>query len=150
MGCIEADHVLLAELALLGSFVEIAEVLYRLRRHAASAMEIHRTAHQLLAWHDPSRARSRILLPHWVRWDLEYFRAIRHVPLSTINRVFCYGVVRPTLLWRWLLWRTGPARHQLGLRRHKTRPARNICSASTDGFDTGDSLSAEAASWKNK
>src|SRR4051812_15673859 len=38
MGCLEADHVLLAELSLQGILVEIPETLYRLRRHSRSAM----------------------------------------------------------------------------------------------------------------
>jgi glycosyltransferase involved in cell wall biosynthesis len=150
MGCVEADHVLLGELGLLGNFVEIPEVLYRQRRHAKSAIEIHRTARQLLAWHDPSRANARILLPHWVRWDLEYFRAIRHIPLSAMERLVCYGVVRPAILWRWLLWRTGPVRHRLGLRREKTRRAIIRGAASTNGVDPENSLPAKVTTSKNK
>jgi glycosyltransferase involved in cell wall biosynthesis len=42
MGCIEADHVLLAELALLGSSIELPEALHRLRIHARCSWEITR------------------------------------------------------------------------------------------------------------
>jgi glycosyltransferase involved in cell wall biosynthesis len=119
MGCIEADHVLLAELALQGPFVEIPEVLYRERRHAGSAMKIHRSAGELLAWHDPSRAKVRVLLPHWIRWDIEYWKGIRHAQLSAFERHLCDAVVPSVRLWQWLLKVTRPIRHRLGLRRQQ-------------------------------
>src|SRR5262249_12824381 len=89
MGCIEADHVLLAELALQGSFVEIPEVLYRQRRHAGSAIKVHRSARELLAWHDPSRAKAPFLLPHWIRWHVEYWKGIQLAPLSRVEEFCC-------------------------------------------------------------
>ena len=119
MTCIEADHVLLAELALQGPLVEIQEVLYRLRVHAGSSLRTHRTARELLAWHDPSRAKVRLPLPHWIRWDIEYWKGIRHASLSSFQRLFCYAVILGVPLWGWLLKVTGPLRHRLGLRRHK-------------------------------
>ena len=121
MGCIESDHVLLAELALQGPFVEIPEILYRLRRHAESAIEVHRSARELLAWHDPRRAKVRFLLPHRIRWDVEYWRGIRLAPLSRFDRFLCYGVILGVPLWRWLLKVTGPLRHRFGLTQHNGR-----------------------------
>jgi glycosyltransferase involved in cell wall biosynthesis len=121
MGGIEADHVLLAELALQGPFVEIPEILYRQRRHAGSAMEVHRSARELLAWHDPSRAKVRFLLPRWIRWDVEYWKGIRFASLSRFDRLLCYAVILGVPLWRWLLKVTGPLRQRLGLRRHTGR-----------------------------
>src|SRR6185503_12582040 len=67
MGCIEADQVVLAELAMLGELIEIPLVLYRLRRHPGCATETHHTAEALLAWHDPARTGTRIFLPHHER-----------------------------------------------------------------------------------
>jgi len=118
MGSIEADHVLLAELALQGPFVEIPEVLYRQRRHAGSAMEVHRSARELLAWHDPSRAKVRFLLPPWIRWYVEYWRGIRFASLSRFDRLLCNVVILGVPLWGWLLKVTGPLRQRFGLRRH--------------------------------
>jgi glycosyltransferase involved in cell wall biosynthesis len=121
MGCIEADHVLLAELALQGPFVEIPEVFYRQRRHAGSAMEVHRSARELLAWHDPNRAKVPFLLPHWIRSDVEYWKGIRFASLSRFDRLLCYAVILGVPFWGWLLKVTGPVRHRLGLRRHTRR-----------------------------
>jgi len=115
MGCIEADHVLLGELAMLGELVEIPEALYRMRRHAKCATEIHRSARELLAWHDPSKANQRIFLPHWERVYIEYFRGIRHLPLSPLDRLFCYSAVPLISYWRRLLRWTGPARQRFRL-----------------------------------
>jgi glycosyltransferase involved in cell wall biosynthesis len=123
MGCLEADHILLAELALLGQSIEIPEPLYRMRRHARCATEISRSARELLAWHDPKRANDRIYLPHWERVYLEFFKGVRHIPLSRTERLLCYGAVPVVSYWRRLLRWTGPVRKQLGLQRKKTVPA---------------------------
>lgn len=120
MGCLEADHVLLAELALLGQSIEIPEPLYRMRRHPRCATEISRSARELLAWHDPKRANDRIYLPHWERVYLEYFKSIRHIPLSRTERLLCYGVVPIVSYWRRLLRWTGPVRKRMGMQRKKS------------------------------
>ena len=119
MGNLEADHILLAELALLGECIEIPEVLYRERRHAGCAMNINRTPQELLAWHDPNGRHGKIRLPHRLEWRLEYIKAIRHVPLSKIDRLLCYYVVWTVPVWRCLLRWTGPLRHRIGLNRTK-------------------------------
>lgn len=113
----EEDHVLLAELALLGDLIEIPEVLYRLRVHGESAMALHRSPGELLAWHDPARAGKRVRLPHWLQWDMEYWRAIRHASLPLGERVLCFGVVPAVPCWHKLLHWTRPMRHRIGLRR---------------------------------
>lgn len=122
MGNFEADHILLAELAMLGNFVELPELLYRQRRHAGSAMRLNLTARQLLAWHDPGSAKKKIILPRWLHLVLESFRGVRHVPISGWEKLLCHGAVLWAPFWRWLLQWTGPVRHRLGLRRRKARP----------------------------
>lgn len=117
MGALEADHVLLAELALLGTSIEIPEPLYRMRRHERCATEIHRTARELLVWHDPSRAGERIFLPHWERVYLEYCKGIWHAPLSPWDRFTCLSAVPLVSYWRRFLRWTGPLRMRLGLKR---------------------------------
>jgi glycosyltransferase involved in cell wall biosynthesis len=119
MGCIEADHVLLAELAVLGQTVEIPEVLYRLRLHPGCAIPTNPSARGLLAWHDPRRANSRILLPHWERFHIEYLKGIQHVPLSAADRFRCFYTLLAVAYWRRFLRLSGPVRHQLGLRRRR-------------------------------
>ena len=113
MGVIEADHVLLGELAMLGKLIEIPETLYRMRRHAKNATEINRSARALLAWHDPSKAKERIWLPHWERTYLEYLRGVRHLSLPLQERILCYGAVPIVSYWRRVLRLTGPARQGL-------------------------------------
>jgi glycosyltransferase involved in cell wall biosynthesis len=121
MGCLEADHVLLSELALLGPVIEIPEALYRMRRHERCATEINKSAQALLAWHDPRRANDRIWLPHWERVYLEYLKGIAHLPLTPRDKLLCYGAVPVVSYWRRLLRWTGPLRHRAGLRRNKTK-----------------------------
>ena len=123
MGCLEADHVLLAELALLGPSIEIPEALYRMRRHSECATVINRSARELLAWHDPKRANDRIYLPHWDRVNLEYLKSIRHIPLFLTQRLLCYGTVPVVSYWRRLLRWTGPARQRMGIQRKRSGQA---------------------------
>jgi glycosyltransferase involved in cell wall biosynthesis len=112
MGTVEADHVLLAELALLGNIVEVRENLQRWRIHSQNALKVNRTPRQLLAWHDPTRAKSIIVLPHWLRWDLEYCRCIRHSPLARTERLLCHAGVFGCSCGRWFL----TCRNKLALR----------------------------------
>ena len=119
MGVIEADLVLLAELALQGELFEIPDVLYSQRRHPGCAIPTHQSAKALLAWHDPSRADDRILLPHWERVYVQYIKGVRHARLRSVDRLLCYGTV-PVVSYgrRFLKW-TRPFRHRYGLRRKK-------------------------------
>ncbi len=113
MGAIEADHVLLCELSMLGELVEIPDVLYRMRRHARCATEINRTARELLAWHDPKRAKDRIYLPHWERVYIQYLKGVCHVPLPAGQRLLCLGAVPVVSYYRRVLRWTGPSRKRL-------------------------------------
>jgi len=125
-GCIEADHVLLAELALVGELIEIPEVLYRLRIHPGGAIPTNPTARQLLAWHDPGRANDPIYLPHWERVYIEYLKAIRHTSLSPFERLLCYCTVPIVGYWqRFLRW-SGPFRHRHGLHRRRAQPSPSL------------------------
>jgi len=78
-----------------------------MRMHPRCAMQINRSARELLCWHDPTRANERIVLPHWERVYLEYFKSIRHIPLSRVERLLCYGAVPVVSYWRRLLRKTG-------------------------------------------
>jgi glycosyltransferase involved in cell wall biosynthesis len=93
MGVVHADEMLLCELALLGNFVEIPEELQMWRLHHGGTDAVYRTSRQLLAWHDPNKANNRIVLPTWLARDLEYFRFVRHIPLSVTERLICYAIV---------------------------------------------------------
>jgi glycosyltransferase involved in cell wall biosynthesis len=126
MGSVEADHVLLGELALLGEVIEIPEVLYRQRRHPDCAIPTHRTARELMAWHDPKMANVRTFLPHWERVYVEYLKGIQHIPLSATDQLLCSFTV-PTVCYgsRFLCW-SHPLRQRLGLCRSQ------LLAASTD------------------
>ena len=91
-----------------------------MRRHSQCATAITRSARELLAWHDPTRAKDRIFLPHWERVYLEYFKSIRHMPLSTTERLLCYAAVPGVSYWRRFLHLTGPFRKRFGLQRKKS------------------------------
>jgi glycosyltransferase involved in cell wall biosynthesis len=118
MGALEADHILLAELALLGNMVEVPEVLHRLRRHPDSAMR-RCSGRQLLLWHDPTVALPRLLLPPQVRVGAEYIRAIQHVPLTPFERALCWAAVPAVPCWQGLLRWTGRFRRRVGLHRRR-------------------------------
>jgi len=117
MGVLEADLVLLTELALQGQLIEIPEVLYWQRRHAGSAIPSAASEEALLAWHDPERAKERILLPHWVRAYLEYLKGVQHAQLSVGNRILCSATVPSVGLSQAFLRWTGPFRQRHGLYR---------------------------------
>lgn len=100
MGAIEADHVLLAELVLLGNFVQLPAEEQRWRIHARNAQRINKTPKELLLWHDPNRSVGRCLLPHGLQWLAEYFRAVRHVPLPVWDRMACNAMILMATLAR--------------------------------------------------
>jgi glycosyltransferase involved in cell wall biosynthesis len=133
MGCIEADHILLGELVLLGELIEIPEVLYRQRRHPGCAIAIHRTGRELLAWHDPRKAGGKVVLPYWPRFYVEYFRGIYHIPLSPAERVLCLCTPPAVHAWRWFLRWSGPIRHRFGLHRKRSHE----CSRSSPTLAAG-------------
>ncbi|MEY4385614.1 MAG: hypothetical protein RLY20_897 [Verrucomicrobiota bacterium] len=116
MGRFEADHILLLELSLLGGFREIPEILYQQRRHQGSAKNLHLSAKQLLAWHDPS-AKAGMVLPHWLDFWVESYRGISHSPLPAGQKFFCRLSVLWMPCWRRVLRWTGPLRARLGMAR---------------------------------
>ncbi|MBK9387794.1 MAG: glycosyltransferase [Planctomycetes bacterium] len=97
------DGILLAHLALRGTFVEIEEELFFARRHAEQSMERFKQDYlRYAAWFDP-RHEGKRLFPYW-RIYREYFRAAQRAPLSFRDRWRCYRCVA-----RWLRYR----RHRL-------------------------------------
>jgi glycosyltransferase involved in cell wall biosynthesis len=117
MGCLEADRVLLGELSMLGQLIEIPEVLYYQRRHQASAMAKHRTAKELLSWHDPKKANVRIILPHWESVYVEYMKSAWHMQLPLPERLLCCWTAPAVCYWRRLMNWSSPFRKRFGLSR---------------------------------
>jgi glycosyltransferase involved in cell wall biosynthesis len=105
------DRSLLAELSLLGRFVEVPEELFFYRTHPQQASSSFQTRAQLWAWHDPAKA-NRIVFPN-LRLGRDYLDAVRRVPISAAERRRCYAVLArwPVHYWKLLvldLLRAGP------------------------------------------
>ena len=92
------DRILLAELALLGHFVEIPEELFLHREHENRSVRKHSTAVALATWYDPDRS-ARAALPTW-RLGWEYATAVRGSSLPGPERIVAYRG-----LARWLVRR---------------------------------------------
>lgn len=116
-GSIEADLVLVVDLCLQGLLVQIPEVLYGLRRYERNATEINRTERALMTWYNPADAKKKILLPHWDRVFLEYFKCIEHAPLSCRDRLLCTATLLRVGYWRRFMRWTAPLRYRVGLTR---------------------------------
>lgn len=81
-----SDRTLLYELALLGRFHEVPEVLFLHRQHDARSVFTHSDPRERDAWFDPGRA-DTVTLPRW-RLVGEHFRAVWRVPMaSRRNRI---------------------------------------------------------------
>jgi glycosyltransferase involved in cell wall biosynthesis len=88
------DYVLLAELALLGQFVEIPERLFVRRIHPASSRAANPDAASAAAWFRPG-ARARFRAESW-RLCLEHVVAIAHAPLPLAERGRCLAAFAQT------------------------------------------------------
>lgn len=81
-----ADRILLAELALRGSFVNVPERLFLHRDHSARSHKVLKTAHERAAWFAPD---NRLVFPTW-RFFAECLDVIRKAPLPTAEKRCCY------------------------------------------------------------
>ena len=97
------DRSLLAELSLLGRFVEVPEELFFYRTHPQQASSSFQTRAQLWTWHDPSKA-NRIVFPN-MRLGRDYLEAVRRVPITAAERRRCYAVLArwPVHYWKLLV-----------------------------------------------
>jgi len=88
-----ADRVFLAELAIMGPFVEVPEVLFLNRDHPARSTKVTGgDFRRLTAWFNPDRPEQ--FAPYWRLWR-EYAEAARRAPVSERER---------RLLYRELAW----------------------------------------------
>lgn len=93
------DRILVAEMAMLGDFHELSEVLFHNRDHPdrytriSASPEAERVRRE---WWDPSRGDSGISMPRW-RGFREYLGAIRRHPLSSSERMRCYTALFQSL-----------------------------------------------------
>ncbi|MGH9502230.1 MAG: glycosyltransferase family 2 protein [Terriglobales bacterium] len=85
----DADRVLLAELSLHGSYVQIPEFLFLHREHTQRATNVYPSSRfQRTAILIPEKA-GKIVFPHFRQFG-EYLLAIRRSPLSLRERFLCY------------------------------------------------------------
>ena len=116
-GCVAADWVKVAELAMLGKILEVPEVLFRYRMHPGSSVSATVSWKNLLAWYDPNWSGRTPLLPKGGAFVLEYLKSIHYLPLSPLDKLRCYSVACATPPWRGFYIRilgiSGPARIKL-------------------------------------
>ncbi|MCG6869567.1 MAG: glycosyltransferase [Gammaproteobacteria bacterium] len=94
-----SDRNLLAELSLLGIFVEVPDVLVFYRHHPGRSMSLYPDRRERNAWFDPG-LKGAVSFPTWRR-AAEYSKSIKRSSLSPADRALCY-----TYLMRWITLRS--------------------------------------------
>jgi glycosyltransferase involved in cell wall biosynthesis len=94
-----ADYIMMAELALLGEFWELPEVLFSRREHRSMSRFANRTAEAVAEWFKPGSGADRSRKEYW-RVFFEHFNSIRRLPLGHAERVRCVGAFAPVFLRR--------------------------------------------------
>ena len=95
-----ADHVLFAELAMLGEFIEIPEPLLRIRRHGGRTFTANKSAGALRELFTPGRGHQLSLVSMKGRMQLELVRSAALVPPRIQDKVLCTAVAAVTPQWR--------------------------------------------------
>jgi glycosyltransferase involved in cell wall biosynthesis len=86
-----ADRAFLAQMAMRGTFIQLAEPLVEMREHDNRYTRKQARATERQTWHDAS-LRGRITFPAW-RLYSEYVKAVRGEPLPPRERARCYAVL---------------------------------------------------------
>lgn len=94
-----SDIVLLAELALLGEYYEIADYLFLRREHSQTSVRAQPTFRQRLAWYDPAR-KGQLHLTRW-KLFLEHLAAIKRVRMRWSEKTRCYIQMMNWFAWNW-------------------------------------------------
>jgi glycosyltransferase involved in cell wall biosynthesis len=84
------DMGLLAELSMIGGFVQIPEVLLQIRAHSGNARMLYASTRSHAVWLDPANAASTLMLGPQTRLFLESFRSVVHVPIRPLDRLLCF------------------------------------------------------------
>jgi glycosyltransferase involved in cell wall biosynthesis len=92
-----ADYVLLAELSLLGQFVEIPEPLFLRRVHGGMSRQANLTAGEVAAWFDPT---STPVASELRNLYVQYVAGVRHADLSRTHRAAATVVLSAAFLRR--------------------------------------------------
>jgi glycosyltransferase involved in cell wall biosynthesis len=83
------DMGLLAELALIGQFWQLPEVLLKIRIHPMNASKMHTGTRSHEIWLDPANAGKSVVLNPELRLFIECFRSVMHVPVRPVNKFLC-------------------------------------------------------------
>jgi glycosyltransferase involved in cell wall biosynthesis len=94
-----ADRAFIAQMALRGRLVQLAEPLVEMREHPNRYTRRQASATERRAWHDSSHRHS-ISFPVW-RLYAEYLKMVRSAPLSGADRARCYGTLAQWWLFNW-------------------------------------------------
>jgi glycosyltransferase involved in cell wall biosynthesis len=89
---VAADHVLLAELAMQGPWLEIPEALFFRRFHAAKSTEANRTKRDRAAWFDPQLRKGTFFWPN-LRLFSERLKAVSRARIGLGEKLLCAWVV---------------------------------------------------------
>jgi glycosyltransferase involved in cell wall biosynthesis len=110
-----ADHVFLAELAMLGVFVEIPEPLMRIRRHPGRTFTANKSPHSLREIFTPGQGHKYWFLTLKKQMELELISATVALPLPLGEKIVCTAasVVVP----QWEAFRAFGGRQKRKLRR---------------------------------
>ena len=121
---VEADAVVLMELAMRGRFVEIPDRLFHRRIHPRTSVHANPDPTSRAAWFDPKNA-GRLVLPR-TRLALEFVRSILLCPVDNDERARClWSVLRDWVIpWRRAIVREVP--EALVARARRARRARPV------------------------
>ena len=95
-----ADQVLLAELAMLGVFVEIPEPLLRIRRHPGRTFTANKNPHALCELFTPGNSHRFSPIGIKTRMELELIRSAVLAPITLRDKMLCTAVAAVTPQWR--------------------------------------------------
>jgi len=96
-----SDHVLCAELAILGVFIELQQPLLRIRRHPGRTFTRTQDARALRELFNPGRSRKTPLVSMKTYMKLELVRSGAIIPATIQDKVLCTGVAAVLPQWRW-------------------------------------------------
>jgi glycosyltransferase involved in cell wall biosynthesis len=91
-----ADRILIAEIRILGEFVEVPEELYFQRLHPSTGWTGRKNLREEIAWFNP-RGRTSIIPVRW-GWYLQYLKAIHMSPVGWRNKTARYADLANRLL----------------------------------------------------
>jgi glycosyltransferase involved in cell wall biosynthesis len=95
-----ADHVFLAELAMLGAFVEIPEPLLRIRRHPGRTFTANKDPHALRELFTPGKGHRFSPISIKTRMKLELIRSAVLAPITLRDKMLCTAVAAVIPQWR--------------------------------------------------